>query len=291
MLAIPVCAGERAAVRVASAGPLSRTRPAPRRSRWSAARYPYAIRAGVGALIRLDRYQAEFAPVADQLAWADHRQSPEASRPIARAICAADPASSAVAALAAQLAASHTALMPMSALEATADALEVPNPWLAPSASLIAARDLDNPVDRATGQSAFLAGQPAERRERLRSCAQHKADMNRRLHELGARFLAASATPAFGVMPGSGLHLELALLHRAGLSPREALAAATSNYADVYGWRDVGRIERGRRADVVILDADPRLDVSALDHIHTVVFRGAVLDRARLPPRPAPAGR
>jgi pimeloyl-ACP methyl ester carboxylesterase len=47
-------------------------------------------------------------------------------------------------------------------------------------------------------------------------------------------------------MPDSGLHLEL--LHRIGLSPREALAAATSHYADVYGWPDVGRIEPGRVA-------------------------------------------
>jgi len=104
--------------------------------------------------------------------------------------------------------------------------------------------------------------------------------------------VSASRQAAYQRAASAAAHLdELALLHRPGLSPREALAAATSNDADVYGWRDVGRIERGRRADVVILDADPRLDVSALDHIHTVVFRGAVLDRARLLPRPAPAGR
>ena len=56
-------------------------------------------------------------------------------------------------------------------------------------------------------------------------------------------------------MPGSGLHLELTLLHRIGLSPREAIAAATSNFADIYGWRDIGRIEPGRVADVLILVA------------------------------------
>jgi len=80
-------------------------------------------------------------------------------------------------------------------------------------------------------------------------------------------------------MPGSGLHLELALLHRIGLSPREAIAAATSNFADIYGWRDISRIESGRVADVLILDADPRSDLEALDHIAGMVFRGAVLNR------------
>lgn len=61
------------------------------------------------------------------------------------------------------------------------------------------------------------------------------------LYAAGATFLAGSNAATYGIMPGSGFHLELTLLHRFGLSPREALAAAT--YADVYGWRDVGRIE------------------------------------------------
>jgi imidazolonepropionase-like amidohydrolase len=83
-------------------------------------------------------------------------------------------------------------------------------------------------------------------------------------------------------MPGSGLHLELTLLHRIGLSPREAIAAATSNFADIYGWRDIGRIEPGRVADVLILNADPRSDLAALDHIDRIFFRGAVLYRQSL---------
>src|SRR6202035_1784847 len=81
---------------------------------------------------------------------------------------------------------------------------------------------------------------------------------------------------------GSGLHLELTLLHRIGLSPREAIAAATSNFADIYGWRDIGRIEPGRVADVLILNADPRSDLAALDHIDRIIFRGAVLHRQSL---------
>ena len=83
-------------------------------------------------------------------------------------------------------------------------------------------------------------------------------------------------------MPGSGLHLELNLLHRIGLSPREAIAAATTNYADVYGWPDVGRIEKGRNADLLILKEDPRSDLSALDAIDEVILDGVAVDRASL---------
>jgi imidazolonepropionase-like amidohydrolase len=82
--------------------------------------------------------------------------------------------------------------------------------------------------------------------------------------------------------PGSGLHLELALLHRIGLSPRETIAAATSNFADIYGWRDVGRIGPRRVADVLILDSDPRSDLEALNHIDMMIFQGIVVNRRLL---------
>jgi len=83
-------------------------------------------------------------------------------------------------------------------------------------------------------------------------------------------------------MPGSGLHLELSLLHFMGLTPREVIAAATSNFADLYGWQDVGRIEPGRLADILVLDADPRVDLAALDRISTLIVQGVVVDRSSL---------
>jgi imidazolonepropionase-like amidohydrolase len=167
-------------------------------------------------------------------------------------------------------------------MEATADALDVPNPWRAPSAALIKAADLDDPVNPSTGESAFLTILTAERRKRVRDCAWHKQAFDSRLYQLGAKYLAGSSATSYGIMPGSGLHLELTLLHRIGLSPREAIAAATSNFADIYGWRDIGRIEPGRVADVLILNADPRSDLAALDHIDRIIFRGSVVNRQSL---------
>lgn len=48
-------------------------------------------------------------------------------------------------------------------------------------------------------------------------------------------------------LPGGGIHLEISLfVDKLGMTPREALASATSNYADTYGWTDIGRIEEAK---------------------------------------------
>jgi hypothetical protein len=242
--------------------------------------YPYAVRAGVGALLRNDQYLTELAPTTAKLARADGLQPGYGG--IVRALCTIDPASSEVKDYGDQLSSAHTALLPTLSLEATADLLDIPNPWTATSSGLIKAADLEAPVDPVTGASGFLQGLPAERRWYVRQCAFHKEVLDAQLYKAGAKYLAGSNAATYGIMPGSGLHVELTLLHRIGLSPREALAAATSNYADVYGWRDVGRIEPGRVADLLLLDADPRTDISAVDHIRTLVFQGVVVDRNAL---------
>jgi len=167
-------------------------------------------------------------------------------------------------------------------MEATADALDVPNPWSSPSAALTWAVDLDDPVDPSTGEPAFLASRTPERKKRLRDCAWHKEAFDARLYQLGAKYLAGSSATSYGIMPCSGLNRELTLLQRIGLSPREAIAAATSNFADICGWRDIGHIEPGRVSDVLILNADPRSGLAALDHIDRIIFRGAVLYRQSL---------
>jgi hypothetical protein len=240
--------------------------------------YPYGIRAGINALLRNDQYQMELAPAAAKLAFADSQQAGAAYH----FVCRLDPASSQVADYGDQIAKSNTALMPTLVLQATADSLDVPNPWSSPSSALIKAADLDMPVDKTTGVSGYLAKAPADRREAIRQCARHLEDLDARFYQSGAKFLAASISPSYGIMPGSGLHEELSLLHRIGLSPREAVAAATSNYADIYAWKDVGRIEPGRLADILILDDDPRVTTSALDRINTLIFDGGVVDRKRL---------
>jgi hypothetical protein len=247
--------------------------------------HPYAIHAGIDTLLHNDHYSVELAPAEAKLARADNLSDVAA---VNRAVFAIDPASTAVIDYGTQMSKAHTALMPTLVLEATANALDVPNPWSAPSAALIKAADLDTPVDPVTGASGWLAAIPVDKREHVREFARHKAALDARYYQLGAKFLAGSAATSYGIMPGSGLHREIALLHRIGLSPREAIATATANYAAVYPWTDVGRIEPGRSADILILNADPRLDASAVDRIGTLVFKGAIVDRSSLLPSTSP---
>jgi imidazolonepropionase-like amidohydrolase len=70
---------------------------------------------------------------------------------------------------------------------------------------------------------------------------------------------------------------EARLLAEAGLSPLEALQAATIHAARLLGKKDVGRLVRGSLADVVVVDADPLTDASALERIRMVVAQGAVV--------------
>ena len=81
---------------------------------------------------------------------------------------------------------------------------------------------------------------------------------------------AAPASPTFGV----SLHDELALLVDAGLTPVQALDAATSVAAEHFGLSDRGRIAPGLRADFVLLAEDPTVDIAATRGIRGVWIAG-----------------
>jgi imidazolonepropionase-like amidohydrolase len=100
------------------------------------------------------------------------------------------------------------------------------------------------------------------------------------LHRTGSRFLAGSDTgPWNRMLPGFSLHDELARLAAAGFSPLEVLQAATINPARAFGLADqVGAIRAGQSGDLLLLDADPLLDVGNLQRIRAVVVRGRLVD-------------
>ena len=81
---------------------------------------------------------------------------------------------------------------------------------------------------------------------------------------------------------GAGLHLELELLVDAGVPPLGALQAATINAARALGWEDVGAIEPGMQADLVLLDANPLDEIKNTWGVHAVISRGRWLDRSQL---------
>jgi hypothetical protein len=103
-------------------------------------------------------------------------------------------------------------------------------------------------------------------------------------NEAGVRLLAGTDTFGPGaLLPGASLLNELELLCRAGLSPLEALKAATATAAEALGCeRDLGVLAPGRLADVVVLDANPLENISNARSVRLVVQGGQVLTPANV---------
>lgn len=91
------------------------------------------------------------------------------------------------------------------------------------------------------------------------------------------------AVPYPIVWPGVELHDEMKLLVEGGLTPMEAIQSATSIPARVLRASDrLGTIERGKTANMLLLDADPLADISNTKSIAAVIVNGVVLDKAEL---------
>lgn len=103
------------------------------------------------------------------------------------------------------------------------------------------------------------------------------------LHRAGVPILAGTDSPMPGVYPGYALHDELERLAESGFSPADALRAATLAPATFLGIAaESGTIAAGKRADLVLLDADPLSDVRNTRRIDTVILDGRVLRRAAI---------
>jgi imidazolonepropionase-like amidohydrolase len=96
-----------------------------------------------------------------------------------------------------------------------------------------------------------------------------------RMHERGVPIGAGTDTPITFAVPGYSLHTELALLVRSGLTPLQALHAATVVPAQFFDLADqMGTIAPGMAADLVLLDADPLADIDNTRRILGVMTRG-----------------
>jgi imidazolonepropionase-like amidohydrolase len=130
------------------------------------------------------------------------------------------------------------------------------------------------------------AGPPSQRALADAAWWERQYESDRKLsgemHRAGVRLLAGSDSLDRYVFPGSSLHDELRELVAAGLTPQEALQTATENPAEFLGRKDVGSIAAGRRADMVLLDADPSQNIENTQKIAGVVLAGHFLPRKDL---------
>ena len=104
------------------------------------------------------------------------------------------------------------------------------------------------------------------------------------LHKAGVPFLAGTDTPAgVHIFPGYSLHEELQRFVAAGFSPLEALQTATINPARFFGREDqIGTVEKGKLADLVLLSANPLGDIANTQKIAGVILNGRYFYRAEI---------
>jgi len=255
--------------------------------------YRVAVDAGVDALPHMGRYELGVVP--------DELQQPLGNDPNGSPAATAydyaerlPPTDHHLRDYARFLASHHAALMPT----LSSQYLQLPNHrnlWKEPAAALLDPTTLSSPPDRRTGETVYWLAPWARHMPtsaiRWMEESQHKKanqsamrlwQINQALFSAYPHYLAASGSPVDGTMPGISMHTELEMLVRLGLTPREALAAATNNYSLLFGWNELGQIAPKRRADILILDANPIDSVWNVRRISTLILDGNVLDRDEL---------
>ncbi len=132
------------------------------------------------------------------------------------------------------------------------------------------------PEETANLRRAFTARPDAPNR------LEHAFAAVRQLRAARVLILAGSDAPNPGTAHGASMHREMELLVEAGLKPVEALAAATSAPAQAFGLTDRGRIARGLRADLVLVQGNPGLDITATRDILRIWKGGQPVERPEI---------
>jgi imidazolonepropionase-like amidohydrolase len=112
--------------------------------------------------------------------------------------------------------------------------------------------------------------------------AQLRLRMLGALDDAGAVILMGTDAPQLFSVPGFSLHRELDVMAKAGMTPFEILRSGTTAVAEHFGWGDAGRIEPGHRADLILLDANPLLDIANVSRTAGVMVDGRWLSAAEI---------
>jgi hypothetical protein len=150
-----------------------------------------------------------------------------------------------------------------------------------------AARFLPTSLRRAWASDREYADKDPAGRARLQDMLAFHTPLIRAMNAEGVSLLAGSDAALPGMIPGFSMHQELAELHGAGLSRFEALESATSNAGrfireHVDKSANFGTIRVGARADLVLVDQDPRATLEVLRRPRGVMLRGRWFDRSGL---------
>lgn len=103
------------------------------------------------------------------------------------------------------------------------------------------------------------------------------------MQQAGVMIIAGTDIANPFLFPGFSLHDELELMVKAGLSPLEALQTATINPAKfLHREQELGSVEKGKLADLVLLDENPLENISNTKRIHAVIVNGKIFQRKDL---------
>jgi len=268
--------------------------------------YTVGIDAGVDALVHMGRYELGVIPDELQRPLVEDSEGSAASTAYdyAERVPTTDLHLRNYARL---LASHHAALMPTFSVYFA----QLPghrNLWKEPAAKLLDPARVSEPTSRTTGEvdyslPAWTHRLPGAAQRWMVESQRKKAEqsalrlwhIDETLFSAYPHYLAASGSPVRASLPGISMHTELELMVRMGLSPREALAAATNNYSLQFGWNELGQIAPGRRADILVVDGDPTQNVWNARRISGLIMDGNVIDQKKLyqlgePPAPAGNG-
>ena len=123
---------------------------------------------------------------------------------------------------------------------------------------------------------------PTEVAERTAADEERSERIVRNFAKLTDHIILGTDAGAVGDFFGYADHLELELFVRFGMTPSEAIVAATKRAAEAFGLAQVGTLEAGKSADFVVLDANPLDEITNTRRISTVYLRGDVIDRDAL---------
>jgi len=141
----------------------------------------------------------------------------------------------------------------------------------------------DNPVVVENFLGHAPTGEPGET---SRAALRRVIAVGRYLHANGAELVLASDTPSsptYTNAPGLHGYQEMLTMEQMDMTPSEVLAAATINNARLLGLEDeIGSLEVGKQADLLLLSEDPRNDISAMGSIRWVILDGRPVQREYL---------